>query len=121
MQCPNCLHIPLAGNQPDPNVCPKCNVPYIESIRKNINDSAISKHTCQDKSSSAKRVHNDIKQKMIEYPGAHPVVVLDVNMSFMSMVVFMVKWALASIPALIVVFAIYFVFIAVFGQIISRL
>jgi hypothetical protein len=37
---------------------------------------------------------------------AAPVVVTDVQMRFSSMVVFMVKWAMASIPALIILFAI---------------
>jgi hypothetical protein len=37
---------------------------------------------------------------------AAPVVVIDVQMRFSSMVVFMVKWAMASIPALIILFAI---------------
>lgn len=31
-----------------------------------------------------------------------PVTVVDINMSFGSMVVFMIKWAIASIPALII-------------------
>lgn len=37
---------------------------------------------------------------------ASPVVVTDVQMRFSSMVLFMVKWALASIPALLILFAI---------------
>jgi hypothetical protein len=37
---------------------------------------------------------------------AAPVVVTDVQKRFSSMVVFMVKWAMASIPALIILFAI---------------
>ncbi|MBK3797540.1 hypothetical protein CXF92_18525 [Pseudomonas sp. Choline-3u-10] len=36
------------------------------------------------------------------YPGAQPVVVVDVNMSFGAMVRFMVKWALAAVPAAII-------------------
>ena len=34
----------------------------------------------------------------------HPVRVVDVEMPFGSMVLFMVKWALASIPAMIILF-----------------
>ncbi|MGO8993566.1 MAG: hypothetical protein ACLQVI_09565 [Polyangiaceae bacterium] len=33
---------------------------------------------------------------------AQPVVVMDVRMSFVSMMTFMVKWALASIPAMLI-------------------
>lgn len=52
---------------------------------------------------------------MNEYKGAQPVVVLDVNMSFNSMVWFMIKWALASIPALIILFLIGFALVALVG------
>ena len=49
----------------------------------------------------------------------HEVVVTDVKMRFWSMVVFMVKLALASIPAAIILFAIYAIayaiFLAIFG------
>jgi hypothetical protein len=38
----------------------------------------------------------------------HPVRVIDVDMPFTSMVVFMVKWALASIPAFIILFGLLF-------------
>ncbi len=43
------------------------------------------------------------------------VVVTDVHIPFGSMVALMVKWALASIPAAIVVFLIYLAFAAMFG------
>jgi len=36
----------------------------------------------------------------------HEVVVTDVRMSFSSMVVFMVKWAVATIPAIIILTAV---------------
>ena len=39
---------------------------------------------------------------MSENPQPQPVSVHDIKMPFGSMVVFMVKWALASIPALII-------------------
>ena len=43
------------------------------------------------------------------------VVVTDVRMPFMSMVVFMVKWAIASIPAFIILFVIAMIIGALFG------
>ena len=43
------------------------------------------------------------------------VVVVDVNMRFWSMVFFMVKWAFASIPALIILIVLWGVLGAVFG------
>ncbi|MGQ7957685.1 hypothetical protein ACUTAF_08210 [Pseudomonas sp. SP16.1] len=48
-----------------------------------------------------------VKKVMGEYQGAQPVVILDLNMSFNSMVWFMVKWVLASIPAFIILFVIF--------------
>ncbi len=43
------------------------------------------------------------------------VIVTDIKMNFMSMVEFMVKWVLASIPALIILAMIFFFFSAVLG------
>ena len=43
------------------------------------------------------------------------VVVTDIKMSFSSMVVFMVKWVIASIPALIILFIIGFFVVSLFG------
>ncbi len=41
------------------------------------------------------------------YPGAQPVVVIDINMSFAAMVRFMVKWAIATIPAAIILIILF--------------
>jgi len=49
------------------------------------------------------------------------VVVTDIQMSFISMVVFMVKWAIASIPAFIIIFIIFTLFSAIFGGVIGGL
>jgi hypothetical protein len=43
------------------------------------------------------------------------VVVRDIEMSSGSMVVFIIKWALASIPALIILFVVGMMLAAVFG------
>ncbi len=42
-----------------------------------------------------------------------PVVVVDIKMRFWSMVIFMVKWVIASIPALIILAFIWTVFMVV--------
>lgn len=39
------------------------------------------------------------------HPDARPVVVVDINMDFSSMVIFMLKWSVASIPALAILIA----------------
>jgi hypothetical protein len=50
-----------------------------------------------------------------------PVVVIDFQMPFGSMVLFMVKWVIASIPALLVLFAIAATFWGVFISIVALL
>lgn len=47
------------------------------------------------------------------------VTVTDIQMPFGSMVIFMIKWAIASIPAAIILFLIASVFAVVFGGVFS--
>ena len=49
------------------------------------------------------------------------VVVRDIQMPFGSMVVFMVKWTIASIPAMIIVFVVVAVTAAILGSIFGGL
>jgi hypothetical protein len=43
------------------------------------------------------------------------VVVTDINMRFSSMIVFMIKWAFAAIPAIIIIFLIMSIIIGITG------
>lgn len=43
------------------------------------------------------------------------VVVIDIKMSFMSMVVFMIKWIIASIPAFIILSLLFSFLMMIFG------
>jgi hypothetical protein len=43
------------------------------------------------------------------------VVVTDIRMPFWSMVVFMVKWAIAAIPAMIILIIFWFIIMALFS------
>lgn len=45
------------------------------------------------------------------------VVVTDIKMPFMSMVVFMIKWVIASIPAIIILSILFMIMAAVFSSI----
>jgi len=47
---------------------------------------------------------------IIKFPKQIDVVVTDINMQFGSMVLFMIKWALASIPAALILFLIFVLF-----------
>lgn len=114
MQCPKCGYEPtMSEMQRSPDDCVKCGVNYEGHARHMASVQA---------QREAERSANAVRAKMApavldahsKYPGAQPVVVVDIKMSFWSMVVFMVKWALASIPALIILlmigtFAISFV------------
>jgi len=46
---------------------------------------------------------------------SNEVVVTDIRMPFISMVIFMIKWVIAVIPALIILFCISLIFTAVLG------
>ena len=44
-----------------------------------------------------------------------PVIIEDIKMPFPSMIIFMVKWAIASIPAIIILFLIWMMVMGLFG------
>ena len=51
----------------------------------------------------------------IDDSNKNEVVITDIKMQFSSMVVFMVKWVIASIPAMIILFLVGFLVMGVFG------
>ena len=55
------------------------------------------------------------------YSEVQSVVVTDIQMSFISMVVFMVKWVIASIPAFIILIGIFLFVTVIFGGVIGGL
>lgn len=84
--------------------CPKCNFVNPEGARICIcgldmagafqhmsTEEKLKCYVGPDKDAEMRRIQN-----------SQPVVVTDIDMPFGSMVVFMVKWALASIPAIII-------------------
>jgi predicted nucleic acid-binding Zn-ribbon protein len=122
MQCPECGHIPLAGNQPDPSRCPECGIFYQKAADMRREREQSAQQQAAADSAAKKQAFNAhspaVRAAMAEYKGAQPVVVLDVNMSFNSMVVFMIKWAIAAIPAMIILFALGAFMVALFGGLI---
>ena len=56
---------------------------------------------------------------VVQLPATMRVVVTDLHMTFGSMVVFMVKWSLASIPAFIILFLLALAFFLVFTVIVG--
>lgn len=102
MKCKNCGHEPTFGEmQSSPEACPKCGMGYREWEERTQKLVEERKQWQAINAARAKRPAA-LKDAEERYPGAQPVVVVDVNMSLTSMVLFMVKWAIAAIPALII-------------------
>lgn len=117
MQCPKCHYEPtLSEMQASPDDCVKCGINYKGHARYLEEEEA--RRSAERKAQrqvlmmapAARDVH-------VRYPGAQPVVVIDVRMSFWSMVVFMVKWVIAAIPAFIILSLLASVVFAVFTAI----
>jgi len=53
---------------------------------------------------------------MLDFKEKSKVIVSDFNMPFISMVIFMVKWAIASIPAIIIIWLLLMFLISMFGS-----
>lgn len=107
MQCPKCHYEPTMSElQKSPDDCVKCGVNY-EGHARHV--AAVTAQMEATRAANAERAKTPaaIVQASQQYPGAQPVVVIDINMSFGSMVIFMVKWALAAIPALAILFILF--------------
>ncbi|SEI17220.1 hypothetical protein [Pseudomonas asplenii] len=125
MKCPNCEHIPEPGETEDHSRCPKCHVFYHKSLAKRLELAEATNQQQAEELRNARAAHEirgkyieelkqstekpkpvvsyQVKEGLGEYQGATPVVVLDFKMNFYSMIWFMVKLSIASIPALIIV------------------
>ena len=93
-----------AENHPSEITCLKCGKDLPEFKTESANEpltrpkSAIAPDRRGSLSPAGAYDSNDSENQ----PQAIPVIVMDVNMKFASMVGFMVKWAIATIPALII-------------------
>lgn len=99
MKCPNCGYEPtLAEMQHSPDDCVKCGINYQGYAR------SLERRAEEDRDRRAKlaAMAPVVKEAAQAYAGAQPVVVVDIKMGFWSMVIFMVKWAIAAIPALLI-------------------
>ena len=83
--------------------CPNC---------QKMNDDSLIKCQCGYQFEDYKEPNED---KLPSNINVEHVVIDDIRMDFTSMVVFMVKWALASIPALVILFFIGVFLIGLFG------
>lgn len=125
MQCPACNHEAEQAEYGEPARCPACGVFYEKALalknrRLAAEAAAVEAAKPKQKPASALAkgwngakvsVEEGRRQREAEQQRnlasraasqAKPVVVIDIRMSFWSMVWFMVKWAIAAIPALII-------------------
>lgn len=82
--------------------CPKCSKPF--------SNYQLSIDGLSGKTNEQPQSHTVAEKKIIS-----SVVVVDIQMPFGSMVTFMVKWVLASIPAIVILFVIGIFLAAIFG------
>lgn len=126
MQCPECGHTPAPSEQVDPTRCPECGIYYHKALAAQVRRlEAASAQKDQELAAAQERagasaaatsaVSPSVRNAAMDYRGAQPVVVLDVNMSFGTMVMFMVKLAFATIPAMIIIFLVIVAIGAAFG------
>lgn len=115
MQCPKCRYEPtMAEMQQSPDDCVKCGVNY-KGFARHVDE--VNAQRQAEQAANAERAKRSpvVHEAQQQYPGAQPVVVVDLKMSFNSMVWFMVKWVIASIPALIILWLILMFVLAGFG------
>ena len=82
------------------------NIVEIKNVRKESDTVAL----------NDKKNTNENKETVtVEMRGTQTVKISDIDMPFLSMVVFMVKWAIASIPALLILMVLFFIFGGLLG------
>lgn len=100
MQCPKCNYEPtMAEMQSSPDDCVQCGVNY-EGYARHQASAAEQEQARRAKEANAPAPH--VQKALMGNKGATPVIIIDFEMSFLSMVKFMVKWVIASIPAAII-------------------
>ncbi|WP_158704720.1 hypothetical protein [Ectopseudomonas mendocina] len=96
----------MAEVQQSPDDCVSCGVNY-EGHERYVAQVKAQRQAEQAANVARAKRSPVVYEAEQQYPGAQPVVVVDINMSFGAMVRFMVKWVIASIPALIILFLLF--------------
>ncbi|MNZ18422.1 hypothetical protein D3C78_354320 [compost metagenome] len=106
MQCPSCEHEAPQADFGNPLRCPACGAYYEKAIKLKLasglqqEPESAPSPAPQQKGFRLTADHVQVATRGLD--GVQPVVVVDIQMRFWSMMVFMVKWMLAAIPAAIV-------------------
>lgn len=100
MRCPKCEYEPTDyERKKSPDQCPGCGIFYQKFIDQQNADPDE-----EQVAPPAKPTKKEARAPLDAVAGdRQPVVVVDIQMKFWSMVVFMVKWAFAAIPAIIII------------------
>ncbi|NHZ84995.1 MAG: hypothetical protein GWP19_03840 [Planctomycetia bacterium] len=110
-KCENCqediIYMHQSINISDEYKCSHCK--HVGKITEDTQIEEVEK----GESTIRKGIKAAIAKSKIDPP--QKVIVTDINMSFGSMVSFMVKWVIASIPAIIILFMIGALLIGIFG------
>ncbi|MDP3848626.1 MAG: hypothetical protein Q8R10_19580 [Pseudomonas sp.] len=107
MQCPKCDYEPsLAEIQRSPSDCVSCGINYDGYARADAEEQLREQGRAEAREES--RISMALKART-----AQPVVVVDVEMPFGSMVRLMVMWALAAIPAAIILAILFWGFLSI--------
>ena len=105
MQCPKCSYEPtLSEQQSSPDKCPRCEVIY--SKVKTAEAPVVNTPTPWAQRKAVELQAAGISKAPLS-SSVNSVSIVDIKMPFWSMVSFMVKWAIASIPALIILIMIF--------------
>lgn len=134
MKCPNCDFIDKDEAFGDPATCPKCGAIYEKALRvRQLRDQVDAQRSAKIQTNPASSA---LKSKLENAAGAvadgrrnrevietektkkrerQMVIVADIDMPFMSMVSFMIKWGIAAIPAMAVLFILYWGAISIFS------
>ena len=126
MKCPKCGYEPTMSEiQTSPDDCPKCGINYegydrhVETEKRTFTEKlsigVAGARESVDEGRQRRAEDERRKRDARDSDSAMSVVVVDIRMNFWSMVFFMVKWVIASIPAVIILFLIFLFISGFFG------
>lgn len=120
MQCPRCNHEATTEEFGQPAKCPACGVFYEKALKLKMTQETVAAKAAAvpgpvAAKSSVRLTADHVAVAMRGLEGVQPVVVVDIQMRFWSMMVFMVKWMLAAIPATLTFFMIMWGFWKLFS------
>ena len=134
MKCPNCDFIDKDDAFGEPAKCPKCSAIYEKALRvRQLRDQVDAQRSAKIQTNPAssalksklenaaeavadgRRNREAIETEKTKKRERQMVIVADIDMPFMSMVSFMIKWGIAAIPAMAVLFILYWGAVSIFS------